>query len=77
MEKFEVTWEADDGYVGGSRPHHLCIREDDLEDDWDDKQLRDYFWESVQSDFEQQVSPVSEDEEKFIEWARERIKARV
>lgn len=74
-EKFEATWEAEDGYVGGSRPHHVSIRADELDEDMDDEQLKNLFWEAIQSDFEQRCSPVSEDEGKFLEWAKEQIAA--
>jgi hypothetical protein len=70
---FEVTWEAEDGYVCGSRPHHFQISPDDLDEDMSDEDLKSLFWEAIQSDFERRVSPVSEDEERFLEWARTKI----
>ena len=69
-EGFEVTWEADDGYVGGSAPHIFYISEDDIYDGMDEEELKRLFWTSVQENFEQRVSPVSEDEEAFIGWAQ-------
>lgn len=71
MDSFGVTWEADDGYCGGSRPHHFDIDARDINGDEDEKELRSLFWESVQHDFEQRVSPVSDQEEEFVQWAKE------
>lgn len=75
-DRFEVTWETDDGYVGGSRPHHFNIQEDDLSDDETDTSLSALFQDMMQADFEQTVSPYSGDEEEFIEWAKQRLAER-
>ena len=77
MEEFEVAWEAEDGYVGGSRPHHFYISADELDEDMSDSDIKNLFWESVQCDFEQKVSPIPEDEDKFVEWAKEHIKSSI
>lgn len=69
--KFRVTWEADDGYAGGSAPQRFSISADDVPDDMDDEELRKWFWESVQEDFEQRVSAISQDEDEFVAWAKE------
>lgn len=75
--QFEVTWEADDGYCGGSRPHSFHIRAEDIEEDMTEKELSDLFWDEVQNDFQQRVSPVSRDEDEFIAWAKEQIENRI
>lgn len=74
--EFEVTWEADDGYAGGSRPHSFTISEDEFADDDDDKSLSTLFWDLLQTDFEQTVSPFSDDEAAFIAWAKAKIAER-
>lgn len=75
VEKFDVRWDIDDGYVG-SRPHHFDIREDEFEDESTDQDLIDLFWNLVEEDLQQRVSPISEDETRFVAWAKERIAAR-
>ena len=72
-EKYEITWQADDGYVGGSAPQHCAIDAYDIDADMSEEDLKNLFWQVVQDDFEQKVSPVSEDEVSFIEWAKEEI----
>jgi len=76
QDDFEVTWEADDGYVGGSAPHRFDISADDIEFCGTDEELKNLFWKSIQEDFEQRVSPVCDQEEEFLEWAREVIEKR-
>jgi len=73
--EFSVTWEADDGYCGGSRPQHFEIPSDVLDPSMDEKALRELFWEEVKTDFNQRVEPVCDQEEEFVEWAKERIAA--
>jgi hypothetical protein len=70
---FNITWGADDGYVGGSRPHNVKVSESDLDDSMTEEELRSMFWDIVQSDFEEKVTPFSDDEKKFINWAEEVI----
>jgi hypothetical protein len=71
MARFKVTWEADDGYVGGSRPHTFTI-DDDAIDGMSEQELKDYFWEEVEQDFHEKVNYFSSDLENFIAWAKER-----
>jgi hypothetical protein len=75
-DKFKVSWEAHDGYCGGSSPHAFNIHADALEDDMDDNALRTLFCAEVQADFEQKVSWSSKDEDKFVEWAKAQITGR-
>lgn len=74
--KFTITWEASDGYCGGGRPHSINFRADELEDDMSDADLESLFWDAVRIDFENQVSPVSNDQDNFIAWAKEQIARR-
>ena len=74
-DHFRVTWEAEDGFVSGSRPHSFKINAEELDSD-DERSLHDYFWEYVQDEFTQHVSPTSDDEERFIAWAKQKIAER-
>ena len=56
-----ITWEVEDGYVGKSRPQHLEIGDEELDDiiDQFDGRVEDIMKEIdwyVQEDFEQKVT---------------------
>ena len=52
----EITWEVDDGYVGGSRPYTLTIPGDELADCDNDTEREDLITEHVQEHFSQEVT---------------------
>lgn len=55
--KIKVRWEADDGYVGGSRPHMFTIDLDEMAQDCETEQeAEDYLNTEIQSEFENRVS---------------------
>jgi hypothetical protein len=68
--EFEVTWEADDGYVGASRPHSFHISPDDIEKDMSDADLGKLLDDEIQNDFEQEVNPYAKNRDEFIAWAK-------
>ena len=68
-ESFDVTYEVDDGYVGGSRPQGLTISAAEFDADDTEATLRQLFREIVEEDFRQNISWYSSDEDRFIEWA--------
>ncbi len=51
-----VTWEVDDGYVGGSRPQQTEIDDDELADCETEKDREDHIAMCIQDDFSQRVS---------------------
>jgi hypothetical protein len=61
MMTLDVTWQVEDGYVGGSRPHHTKIRLDDYVDDiesWNQmsqEEKDDIIRDIVREDFEQRI----------------------
>jgi len=69
MAEFEVTYEADDGYVGKSRPKNFTIDEMDLSGDETREELVEMFEEIMYEDFQQNVQPFSDDCDEFVEWA--------
>jgi len=73
---FKVVYEVDEGCVGGYKPRSFYIPTEDLEEDMSDKTLASLFRECLEEDFLQNVYPVSQDEEAFIEWAKEQIALR-
>jgi hypothetical protein len=73
MSSFRVTYEAEDGYVGSRRPLSFNIFEYDLWDDMKDEDIEELFYVAIQEDFEQRVSPASDDLNDFKAWAKERI----
>lgn len=50
-----VTWQVEDGYVGGSRPHTTVIDDEDLED-LDEKERDERIDEFIEEDFRNKVS---------------------
>jgi hypothetical protein len=51
----KITWEIDDGYIGRSRPHHLEIPDNDMEDMNDEEKVK-YIEEYIQDDFNDKIS---------------------
>lgn len=51
-----ITYEVEDGYVGGSRPHSVKISNDDLDEYETESEIEAFIEECVQEDFEQNVS---------------------
>lgn len=75
-DKFQVRYEVDDGYVGKSRPQKFSIDESDIEDDMTEGDLRKFYQEQIDDDFERRIFAFGENEDEFIEWAQKIIKNR-
>lgn len=69
-DKFKITYEANDGYVGGARPQYTSIDIDELGGNESDQDLKDLFWNEIQRHFQETVNPHSEQEDEFVAWAR-------
>lgn len=54
--KVAFTYQVDDGYIGGSRPQRMSIDIDELPDDSDMSDVRDYVERAIQEDFNQKIS---------------------
>lgn len=67
--KFTVTWEAEDGYVGRSRPHSLPIYDDLCGDETDDD-LENMLFEAVDEHFQQTVSYFIKNKDEATAWLR-------
>lgn len=52
----KVTWEVDDGYVGGSRPQTVEVDDNELADCENEEQRRQLIEDYVQEDFENKVT---------------------
>lgn len=50
-DRISVTYENDNGYCGGSMPHHCAVFIDDFEDDMTDEQIEDQVFEILTEDF--------------------------
>lgn len=50
-----VTWQVEDGYVGGSRPHTTVIDDEDMED-LDEKEREEFITERIDEDFRETIS---------------------
>ena len=79
-EKFEVTWEVEDGYIGKSRPQRFHISEDDFDisEDATEEEIEEdagiLFDDMLQQEFENNIYPSSDKREDFIEWVKNIIK---
>jgi hypothetical protein len=57
MKNIVITWQVEDGYCGGSRPHSTVVDGDDLQDYIDAGGDREHFIsECVREDFENTIS---------------------
>jgi hypothetical protein len=65
--EIDVTWEADDGYAGGSAPQHLKVSTDDFFEDATIEQVKKQLSEMIQEDFEQTVSWHCKDFEEYAQ----------
>lgn len=71
MNRFEVKWEIDDGYVGGSRPQSVWIDPMDIEGCETEEDAEKVIQELIQFDFEQTVRWFSPNLKKAAQWAVE------
>lgn len=51
-----ITWEVDDGYAGGSRPHTTDIPDDEFDEDMTEEQKEQIIIEYVEQSFRDSVS---------------------
>jgi hypothetical protein len=69
---FDVAWEAEDGYVGGSRPQQFTIDTNFFCKEDTEEELRKLFNDELERDFQEKCHAVSEDEDAFVDWAKAR-----
>jgi hypothetical protein len=69
---FMGRYEVDDGYVGGSRPQSFEIKDWEIDEDMTEEELREIYRDEMQNHFEQNIFPGGNNEDEFIEWAKER-----
>jgi len=50
----KITWEVEDGYVGGARPHHSEIPDEDFEGMTEEEKEK-YIQEWIQDDFSNSI----------------------
>ena len=62
----EVTYEAEDGYVGGSRPKYVDINDEEIKDCESDDEAMRLVEDAIQEHFEQNVA-ASYDYKKLLE----------
>jgi hypothetical protein len=56
-EVFRITWEAQDGYVGGSRPHTTKLKLEHFDGSESVDEIREQILNEIQTDFESKVTP--------------------
>ncbi len=72
---FEITWSAEDGYVGKGRPQTFTVDPSDIEGFVTDDELEKLLDDMVQDEFANRVSPSVHNTSEFLAWAREIIDA--
>lgn len=77
MTDFNAKYEVNDGYCGGSRPQgfRICAGDYDFPANATDDRLLEIFYEAIDEDMRQKISPHNVNEAEFLEWAREQIKS--
>jgi hypothetical protein len=76
-DKFRVSWEADDGYAGGSRPHSFTVRADEVADFDDVDAAMEYLTrERLDEEFREKIRPYVSDAAKVRAWVESVFAAR-
>jgi len=73
--EFTITWQAEDGYVGGSRPHEITINSGDFDSGDSTRVIRDQIHDAIYEDFLQTVSPGYDDD--LVEEVARKIKSQL
>lgn len=69
-EKFKVSWQAYDGYVGGRRPQSFTLDAGQITADMTDDELDALLQEETVNEFMQKVTYSIDNEEAAIEWLK-------
>ena len=72
-DKFQITFQVDDGYAGGSRPQRGTAYASDIGEDMTDDDLISLYEEIVRDEFELKIHPYGTNASEFMAWAKERI----
>lgn len=75
-DEFLVKYEVEDGYMGGSRPQSFRINSDLLTEEMTDDEIERSLYEATQEDMLQKISPVVNNSDEFVAWARIQIAKR-
>ncbi len=52
----DITWQANDGYVGGARPHHTSVTDDEIQQCGSLEEAMGLVESAIQEDFNTNVS---------------------
>ena len=74
-DRFQGTFEINDGYAGGRRPQHFSVSVHDLHDDMTDEDLRRFYEEEAEEHFRQNFGISVSRSDEFVAWAREKLSA--
>ncbi len=55
-DKIRITWEASDGYAGGSAPQHFKVDLEDYEKGAELEDIKTQLSDDIQRDFEEKVT---------------------
>ena len=75
-DTFEAQYQVEDGYAGPARPKYFEIRPEDLDEDMTQEDLEEFYLQSVEDHFKENIYPAAEKVEQFVEWARNKLEER-
>lgn len=67
----KVTWQVDDGYVGGSRPQYSNIPDDDILECESEEEILDLISEWIEEDYSQNITWHFDNKDRMLEEIRE------
>jgi hypothetical protein len=68
-DTLKITYENDDGYAGGSRPHHITLYKDDYDIHVSETRKIAELMEMLREDFQDNhLNLYTSDLQKFLEW---------
>lgn len=62
-DKIKITWEADDGYAGGSAPQHVSIPVEEITECENEEEAMRVVRDAIQYDFETKVCATYDEDE--------------
>lgn len=72
-QRFKVSYQVEDSYVGGSRPQHFYIDADELMDLEGDDQIEQLLEELTEENFRENIFWSLRNSDEFMAWARAQI----
>lgn len=72
MSEFQASYSIDDGYAGNRR-HNFKLSSNEFDEFTTDEELKEIFNEIMQEHFEQNVYPIANNLDEYLDWAKKQI----